>query len=390
MPQSDEKKQTEETAALEMDKFIFTLPNLMENNKLIRIAPSKLHGHGMFATCKIAKGTIICAEKAMLVLPDYAKQRQTFYLKQQFVLLSDAQKNIFKSLSCKALGTQINNDTIKLLNIWQCNKIILHQRKASAIFATLSRINHACLPHANAHWVWNDKQSKQQLIALKDIDKEREILVNYCEELMPSKQRKLTLSKRWAFECQCGSCSDDRKLDKMDKIILEYQAMDKSLESMLGKPLDGYKCARKIVGIVEKHFDANPDLLSKHCYDAGQFALGLQKWSEASFYLETSIKEKMIAYGPEVEMDADVMEKVNMLPTKFRSRFRKFDPKYRAKLEKKMQSKVEDDNDEKEVKVQKESVKMQNRKTIKKKNNNAKKAKKKGKNNQKKKKKTKK
>merc|ERR1712129_609010 len=132
-----------------------------------------------------------------------------------------------------------------------------------------------------------------------------------------------------------------------DKIIKEYQEMEASLENMLGKPMDGYKLARKIVSIVEKHFNSNADLMSRHCYDAAQFALGLQKWNEASFYLESSMKEKLIANGPDAQMSSDLIEKVAMLPPKFRTRFKKFDPKYRAKLKKKIELKTEDNDDEK-------------------------------------------
>ena len=35
--------------------------------------------------------------------------------------------------------------------------------------------------------------------------------------------------------------------------------------------------------------------------------------------------------GQDIEIEAQFMEKVNLLPTKFRSRFRKFDPKYLCK-----------------------------------------------------------
>ena len=347
-----------------MDTFTFTLPAF--NDKLIEIKSSNLHGYGMFAACDITRGTIICTEKAMMVLPDYARQRETFYLKQQFLLLSDVQKNIFKSLS----HHQKSSDDIEcLLDIWQNNQIALKERKSSAIFPLLSRVNHCS--KCNAHWVWNDKLSEERLIALKDIEKNSEILVNYCGGPMVSKQRKIELAKR-GIDSEPKWCNND----KMDAIIEEYQTLEKSLEKMISAPLEGYKSARRVVAITEKHFDGNARLMHKHCYDAAQFALGLQKWSEASFYLETAMKEKMIAYGEDVDINEDgFMDKVNLLPTKFRSRFRKFDPKYRARLNK---SKKVNDDDEK-----KKESNVEKKKQTKTQTQNGKKSQSKGKNNNK-------
>jgi len=230
------------------------------------------------------------------------------------------------------MGNATNDDDIKLLNIWTNNQIILKERKCSAIFPLISRVNHNCV--GNAHWIWNEKKNEQRLIALNDIQKDNEILVNYLCEPIESKQRKNDLKNQWNIDCECDWCKNDKILTKMDAIILEYQSLDKSLEGLVSKPLDGYKSAQKLVKIVEKHFHSNSELMYKHCYDAAQFALGLQKWSEASFYLETSMKEKQIARGLDVELDDGFLEKVNLLPTRFRSRFRKFDPKYRDKLNK--------------------------------------------------------
>jgi len=302
--------------------------------------------------------------------------------------MGDLKKNLFKSLSHKSLPVSISNDTIKMLLIWQCNKINLPERKASALFATLSRINHSC-SGCNAHWFWNNELSKQQLITLQNINKDSQVFVNYCEQILPSKERKAKLSKTWSFECQCKWCScNQSKIDKMDKIIKEYQTMEASLESLLGKPMDGYKVSRKIVSIVEKHFNANADLMSKHCYDAAQFALGLQKWNEASFYLESSMKEKLIANGPDAQMSSDLIEKVAMLPPKFWTRFKKFDAKYRAKLKKKSELKTEDGDEKKDKSVKSKQNKNGHKGKKNQKSTNAKKAKKKVKNNQKKKKKT--
>lgn len=320
---------------LDMDNFEFTLPPF--DTKLIRIEQSKIYdGYGMISNNKIVKGTIIHSEKAMISLPDYAKQKMKFYITQQFVLLSPTQKNIYKSLA-----TSSESDGDKLLNIWKTNQISMKERKASSIFPLLSRINHNCV--GNAYWTWNQKGNEQRLIALFDIDKDTEIVVNYLGvDPLNSTERTKQLKSIYNIECKCNLCSNDKLNTKMDKIIKEYNELDKSLESLMSKPLEGYKASQKLVKITEKHFESNSYLMDKHCYDTAQFALGLQKWMEASYYLETSFKEKQLSQGQDVDIEPEFMEKVNLLPTKFRSKFRKFDPKYRARLNKKKQTNQDD------------------------------------------------
>ena len=331
LKQDSKEEDLAEVKKLDMNNFTFTLPSFDTN--LIRIEESKTYnGYGMVANCKIVAGTIIHSEKAMLCLPDYAKHKINFYITQQFILLSQTQQNIYKSLSNNNNDNN-DNDKEKLLNIWKTNQIRMKERKSYGIFGLLSRVNHDCI--GNAHFCWNEKDEKQRLIALCDIDKDTEIVVNYCgyEPLQNNKQRMEKLKYEWNInECKCKLCINNKLKYKMDIIISEYLLLDKSLESLMNKPLDGYKASQKLVKIIEKNFNSNSLLMNKHCYDAAQFALGLQKWSEASYYLETSFKQKQNTFGHDIEIESQFMEKVNLLPTKFRSRFRKFDPKYRAKL----------------------------------------------------------
>eukprot|EP01084_Bolivina_argentea_P217169 368795_1 len=275
----------------------------------------------------------------------------TFYIKQQYLLLSETQKNIYKSLSRK--DNNIYDDERMLLNIFVNNQIIITQRKSCCIFPILSRINHNCI--GNAHWIWNEKNNEQRLIALCDIDKNNEILVNYCGiDPIESKQRKIELKTKWNIECKCNWCLNDKINHKMDEIINEYNKLDVSLEKLVSNPLNGYKTSQKLIKMVEKQFNSNPNLMHKHCYDCAQFALGLQKWGEASYFLEQSMKEKQMAEGNDIEISDLFMEKVKLLPTKFRSRFRKFDPKYKMRMQKKSKNdklkQVSNDNKQKQSK----------------------------------------
>eukprot|EP01083_Nonionella_stella_P072318 194896_1 len=316
-----ECKEAQTTDQLDMDHFDFTLPPF--DHHIIDICDTK-NGYGMLSTCDIKRGTIICTERAIIVLPEFAKSKMTFYIKQQFLLLSKTQKNIYKSLSPKMTtkNDTSSNDNLKLLSIFVNNQITIKEGKSACIFPLISRVNHCCI--GNAHWTWNETLKQLRLVALKDIQKDEEIMVNYCVEPMVMNDRKARLKSGWNIVCECAMCCND----KMEHVMREYLTLNKSLESAISKPLEGYKAAQKLVKTVEKHFATNPELMYKHCYDAAQFALGLQKWSEASYYLEMSMKEKQVAQGNDVKIESEFMDKVHLLPTKFQCRFRKFDPKY--------------------------------------------------------------
>eukprot|EP00483_Globobulimina_turgida_P000264 UN00264 len=276
------KTEEKKVEQLDMHNFTFTLPPFDETS--IRIQPTNSYGYGMFAHCEIKRGTIICKEKAMMVLPEYAKQKMTFYIKQQYLLLSETQKNIYKSLAKKQNKNQAynDNDNVTLLNIFVNNQIVIKQRKSCCIFPLISRVNHSCA--SNAHWIWNEKMNEERLIALNDIKKNEEIFAHYCADWPKIKaERTKELKTKWNIECKCEWCNNDS-----DNVINEYNKLEQSLESLISNPLNGYKSSQKLVKMVEKHFNSNANLLNKHCYSTAQFALGLQKWSEASYYLEQS------------------------------------------------------------------------------------------------------
>eukprot|EP01084_Bolivina_argentea_P243819 408635_1 len=87
---TDSKQEEKKPETLDMNNFTFTLPIFDDTS--IHIKQTNDYGYGMFANCNFKKGAIICKEKALMVLPDYAKQKMTFYIKQQYLLLSETQK----------------------------------------------------------------------------------------------------------------------------------------------------------------------------------------------------------------------------------------------------------------------------------------------------------
>merc|ERR550525_1334414 len=94
------------------------------------------------------------------------------------------------------------------------------------------------------------------------------------------------------------------------------------MHSMVKDPIKGMKAAKRCIEISEKYLKGK---VYEHYYDAAQFSMGLQRWSEAAYYLDTSMKEKRVGMGGDVVMDDLFMQKVQMLPEKFRRKFKKYE-----------------------------------------------------------------
>eukprot|EP01083_Nonionella_stella_P022504 62257_1 len=286
--------------------------------KLIRIEPIEEKGYGMIANMNIKKGTIIVKERPLISyhseitsMQGVDSQKDNANLIKKLASLSQTQRDIYNSLSKNHLFE------LNPFSIYLNNRITMPEQKASGIFPLIARVNHQCC--ANAHWQWMDKVGEERLIARTDIQKDMEITASYTLK-MPSQQRKMRL-KEWNIECHCNWCTDPQ----MDKIIGEYCKLDKNiLITGMMNPFGGYKLAKQTITLVEKHFNCDPSLMDRHCYDAAQFALQLERWDEAAYYLEEHMKQKQLAKGMDIDCPMGTMDKINQLPSKNRSRFKKF------------------------------------------------------------------
>lgn len=80
---------------------------------------------------------------------------------------------------------------------------------ASAVYETISRINHSCAPNSIWHFKKEDVYVKE-VRAKKKIEKGMEITASYIyEEFMSRSERREKLKRVWNFECNCKLCSLD-------------------------------------------------------------------------------------------------------------------------------------------------------------------------------------
>ena len=83
--------------------------------------------------------------------------------------------------------------------------------ESSALYITISRINHSCSP--NVQWSYlEDKRTRKEVRVIRDIRKGEELLADYItdrESFLLASQRKKILKIGWNFNCFCSLCSSD-------------------------------------------------------------------------------------------------------------------------------------------------------------------------------------
>ena len=97
------------------------------------------------------------------------------------------------------------------IGIWRTNNFALgptSPKTSNGIFPTIARFNHSCLP--SAEFVWNEKEGKQDIRAIRDIQASEEITLCYFtskNQLESVELRKQYLLDFYGFECCCHVCS---------------------------------------------------------------------------------------------------------------------------------------------------------------------------------------
>ena len=88
----------------------------------------------------------------------------------------------------------------------------------TALYTTISRINHDCSP--NAEWSFlEEKRTHKEVRAIRKIKKGEEVLANYIinnDSFPTTVHRRQVLTMEWGFKCCCSLClSDDKENDAM-------------------------------------------------------------------------------------------------------------------------------------------------------------------------------
>jgi len=177
-------------------------------------------GEGLVASANLVPGTIIVAEKPLIVVEsDFA----VIQVLPKFQSLPDDKKAAVMSLydpgdklnSKYQHFSQDENDR-KVMRIFEANSIALcsHQEmniNKSGLYQTISKINHSCSP--NVIWTWikeDSSKSIKQVRVIRDIKAGEEIVASYLmkSEYFPTREERIkTLRRIWFFTCSCQVCN---------------------------------------------------------------------------------------------------------------------------------------------------------------------------------------
>lgn len=191
----------------------------------IRAVPGK--GYGCFAKKVIEQGTRILADDPLLIVP-IAEYRLPD-IEAAFQKLSLAHQALYFTLH-SAHGQDPNNwpkhthssvepqercrieeqhnarvaEKASLISVFQTN--CMEMGMGAAVFPHAARFNHSCNP--NACFTWNPAIRKETIHIMKDVKKNEQITLAYCDMTHDKATRRWEL-KHYGFFCDCSACSGD-------------------------------------------------------------------------------------------------------------------------------------------------------------------------------------
>jgi len=213
-------------------------------------------GEGLVASANLVPGTIIVAEKPLIVVEsDFA----VIQVLPKFQSLPDDKKAAVMSLydpgeklNSKYQHLSQDENDRKVMRIFEANSIDLcsHQEmniNKSGLYQTISKINHSCSP--NVIWTWikeDSSKSIKQVRVIRDIKAGEEIVASYLmkREYFPTREespqysllvtyrvryaprywRIKTLRRIWFFTCSCQVCNlKGEEFEQNEKVRREIQ-----------------------------------------------------------------------------------------------------------------------------------------------------------------------
>ena len=260
----------------------------------VRDVPGK--GRGLFATRKIKAGGIILEELPLLTTEN---AMWGYFLNKfkttQYPNIDEDTKSLILQLHDPADNFKDLRDTKKVeelirknptMQLWQlpkdsqseeaskilriftgnCIKVcadhtLYRNFHEVALYNNISLINHSCIPNSIWSWVKGDFKRKQ-VRALKSIEKDEEILVNYSEQgpeinygAKSREFRRRDLLEKRGFLCLCSECSlEGKALELNESMRKEIGGMRLEIarQSGLLNFRRAMRVSLKMIGLVKK------------------------------------------------------------------------------------------------------------------------------------------
>lgn len=188
---------------------------------MFRVSHAGAKGYGVFATRPIARGTRIMADRILLsidnrntsVLDAAARLSSEDRHRLLSLSLNHAKRKSLSYLATAAWGSFPSLASVSqgrdLLNIFYNNNFSISGTTGRrAVFLTVARLNHSCVPNAQGNLNTALPGSQFTIHALRAIAEGEEITISYLhDELAIRSARQSRLQEGYGFECACELCS---------------------------------------------------------------------------------------------------------------------------------------------------------------------------------------
>ncbi|KZO96835.1 SET domain-containing protein [Calocera viscosa TUFC12733] len=177
------------------------------NGRHVETVPIAGAGLGLRAKFNIPARTLFVRERPLVLCIRQPSLSLIVQLPTFLDHMSPEERTAFKALhNCKPK----HDDAFELLGIMRTNRFAVNlpfdkEGEHSAVFDTMSRANHSCVP--NAEYRWHYDSFCGGFVSLRDIQQGEEITVSYTLGLLPAHERQAELQQKWSFRCTCRACT---------------------------------------------------------------------------------------------------------------------------------------------------------------------------------------
>ena len=164
-------------------------------------------GIGLFAAGVIQRGAIILNEAPLFSLSHSFADGD---LATRLNLLNQADRDAFHNLHPQN-GT--DRQIFESNRFEMCEGPVEPDRiHNNGLFLQASRFNHSCI--SNAHMDWNEATQRVTVYAIREINKDSEIFVNYVAEHFSVRAQRQRALADYGFTCSCKACQGNTRFGK--------------------------------------------------------------------------------------------------------------------------------------------------------------------------------
>lgn len=253
-------------------------------------------GRGLFARKDVAEGARIIVEKPLLLVTVGDSQTMTTEMTLGLRALPREKQRQFLSLH----NAHHRRERHPFLGIFFTNALVCGTACQGAICATLSLVNHSCVP--NAHATWHREKEQATVHAIRPIRAGEEITISYTK-MMPYDQRHEHLTFRFRFTCDCPVCSlpqparaeSDRRRARITQLDGNIGVASRVQRDRKGALDD---CA-ELEQLLFEEFGGKPDhaVLARLYNDAFQVVIAHGDRARASVFAARAYKERVLSAG---------------------------------------------------------------------------------------------